>query len=293
LVALPLKCFAVLRFLYCCLDNDNSTTVPKIEHIWLRKNYGKDADKENINLLMIQLNSPQQNQDKQKPNSINSRVSPWLARIVYPLGCYMVMPLFFGKIEVIGRENIPKTGAVIVAPTHRSYWDALIIAYAVGRLASGRDLRFMTSIDHVEAPIKGWFIRHLGGFPVDTRNPRTDTVKHSAELLFDEEMLVIFPEGGIFRDNQVHSLKRGVAYIALDVASEQPDSGVKILPISIKYSQPYPTWGTDVKVEIGSPINVSDYLSDSLRQSSCRLTKALQTSLEQIHEQRSLVTSSS
>jgi 1-acyl-sn-glycerol-3-phosphate acyltransferase len=237
---------------------------------------------------MIQLNFSQQNLDREKSNSIDSRVSPWLARLVYPVGCYLVMPLFFGKIEVTGRKNIPRDAPVIVAPTHRSYWDALIVAYAVGRLVSGRDLRFMTSLDHVEAPIKGWFIRHLGGFPVDTSNPRAGSVRHSIELLSREEMLVIFPEGGIFRDNRVHVLKRGVASIALEVEAEQPGSGVKILPVSIKYDRSYPGWGSKVKVDIGLPLNVADYIGDSLRQSSQQLTAALKKALQDIHEEKKL-----
>jgi 1-acyl-sn-glycerol-3-phosphate acyltransferase len=232
---------------------------------------------------MIQLNSSQHNLEQEKSTSINSRVSPWLARLLYPLSSYVLIPLFFGKIKVTGRENIPQGDSVIVAPTHRSRWDALIVPYAVGRLISKRDLRFMVSVNEVKG-LQGWFIRRMGGFPVDTERPRIGSVRHSIELLSEEEMLVIFPEGGIFRDNQVHPLKRGVARIALDVAAEKPDNNVKILPISIKYSQPYPSWGSDVEIEIGSPIDVADYLSDSLRQSSQRLTTRLQVALQELHE---------
>ncbi|MGL5794572.1 MAG: lysophospholipid acyltransferase family protein, partial [Waterburya sp.] len=59
---------------------------------------------------------------------------------------------------------------------------------------------------------------------------------------------------------------------------------VKILPVGIRYSQPYPSWGTEVKVNIGSPLTVADYLNDSLRQSSQKLTLALQKSLEKLYE---------
>jgi 1-acyl-sn-glycerol-3-phosphate acyltransferase len=97
-------------------------------------------------------------------------------------------------------------------------------------------------------------------------------------------MLVIFPEGNIYRENLIHPLKRGVARIALEVELEQPGTGIKILPISIRYSQPLPSWGTNVRVEIGSPLQVSDYLNGSLRQSSQKLTAALQTSLEKLHK---------
>ena len=121
---------------------------------------------------MNQSLSSQHNLSKEQINPINSRVSSWLTRLVYPLGCYVVMPLFFGKIEVTGQENIPKTDPVIVAPTHRSRWDALIIPYAVGKLVSGRDLRFMVSANEVKG-LQGWFIKRLGGFIAFLNSPHS------------------------------------------------------------------------------------------------------------------------
>ena len=96
----------------------------------------------NLSSLMTQL-KPQHNSlscsKSELSDKLTSRVSPWLSKIVYPIGCYLVLPLFFSKIKVNGIENIPINEPVIVAPTHRSRWDALIVPYAVGRLSSGRD----------------------------------------------------------------------------------------------------------------------------------------------------------
>jgi 1-acyl-sn-glycerol-3-phosphate acyltransferase len=220
----------------------------------------------------------------------NFGVSPCVASIVYPLGYYIVLPLFFGRIEITGQENIPKTGPVILAPTHRSRWDALILGYATGRYTSGRDLRFMVTIDEYNKPIQGWFIRQMGGFPVDTQRPDFASLNYSVELLRSGEMVVIFPEGApgeegeVFRDNKIHPLKRGLALIALETELKQPDCKTKILPISLKYSEPYPSWGTDVAIKIGSPINVADYQTNSLRKSSQRLTGHLEAALKDLHE---------
>jgi 1-acyl-sn-glycerol-3-phosphate acyltransferase len=217
-------------------------------------------------------------------DELNSRISPWLAKIIYPLGCYFVLPLFFKKIQITGQENIPRNEPVIIAPTHRSRWDAFIVPYAVGRLVSGRDLRFMVSANEVKG-LQGWVIRRMGGFPVNTERPQLNSIRHSIELLQQgQEMLVIFPEGGIYNDYQIHPLKRGVALIALQAETDKSNRRVKILPVGIRYSQPYPSWGTEVKVNIGSPLTVADYLNDSLRQSSQKLTLALQKSLEKLYE---------
>ncbi|MEL6438783.1 MAG: 1-acyl-sn-glycerol-3-phosphate acyltransferase [Cyanobacteria bacterium J06621_8] len=235
----------------------------------------------------------------------DSHISPWLSRIIYSIGSHVVLPLFFGNIQIEGQENIPLHDPVIIAPTHRSRWDALVVPYALGRLVSGRDLRFMVSADEVKG-IQGWIIRHMGGFPVNTERPQISSIHHSIDLLkTNQEMLVIFPEGGIFNDEQIHPLKRGVALIALQTETSLCDESantsittqdlstpqnsvvasplsVKILPVRVHYSQPYPTWGTNIKVNIGVPLAVKDYLGKSLRKSSQDLTAAMQTSLQKL-----------
>lgn len=223
----------------------------------------------------------------------SSRISPWLARLVYPLGSKLVLPTFFNKINITGQENIPDKNPVIVAPTHRSRWDALIVPYAMGRMVSGRDMRFMVSANEVKG-LQGWFIRRMGGFPIDTEKPGVGSLKHSVDLLQDDEMLVIFPEGNIFRDRvtptsvdrTVHPLKRGVARIALDVVEENPDTEVNIIPVSLRYSESVPSWGADVWVDIGKPLNAAEYMKDaeSVRRASISLTKELESKLKEIHE---------
>lgn len=234
---------------------------------------------------MTQLKSSSDSQlSSEKTDELKSHVSPLLAKLLYPLGCHLVVPSFFGKIEIFGQENIPLHDPVIIAPTHRSRWDAVIVPYAVGRLVSGRDLRFMVSANEVKG-IQGWIIRRMGGFPVNTDRPQLNSVRHSIELLkSNQEMLVIFPEGGIFNDERIHPLKRGVASIALQAETDRSEEGVKILPVGIRYSRPYPTWGTDVRVDIGAALTVKKYQTKSLRQSSQKLTAALQKSLEELYE---------
>jgi 1-acyl-sn-glycerol-3-phosphate acyltransferase len=215
--------------------------------------------------------------------NIQSHISPWLIRWVYPLGCYWLLPTYFGNITIKGQDYIPKTDPVIVAPIHRSRWDALLVPHAVGRLVTGRDLRFMVMSSEMKG-IQGWFIRHLGGFPVDIHHPHASSLGHSVELLKQGEMLVMFPEGGIFRDHRVHPLKRGVARIALEVEAQQPKSGIKILPISIDYDQAIPRWGTNVTINISQPLDVASYQEAGMKKNSEKLTQDLENRLKYLYE---------
>lgn len=216
---------------------------------------------------------------------VTSHISPWVARLVYPLGRQIVLPSYFGSIEITGQENLPTEGPVILAPTHRAYWDALLVAYATGRGVTGRDLRFMVSVDHFKG-LKGWFIRRLGGFPVDTKHPAITTLRHGVELLQNKEMLVIFPEGDIFRDGYLHPPKPGLARLALSAESSQAGLGVKIIPISIRYSQTFVQWGCDVSFRIGSPLQVADYSTGAIKQNAKRLTQDLELALKELSGHR-------
>ncbi|MGB3612190.1 MAG: lysophospholipid acyltransferase family protein, partial [Elainellaceae cyanobacterium] len=189
---------------------------------------------------------------------IKSRISPWLASLAYPLGCRMVMPAYFGTITVSGQENIPTHGPVILAPTHQARWDALLVPYAAGRHVTGRDLRFMVTADEMKG-LQGWLIRRLGGFPINTRRPGIASLRFGMDVLLDQEMMVIFAEGGIFRDRQLHPLKPGLSRLAVQTELAQPGIRVQVVPMSLHYSETMPTWGCDVEIRIGEPLLVSDY----------------------------------
>lgn len=211
-------------------------------------------------------------------------VSPWLTSLFYPLGHYIVLPFYFGKIEITGQEHLPKDGPVILAPTHRSRWDALMMPYSTGQKVTGRDLRFMVTADEVKG-VQGWFIKHLGGFPVDIKHPAVSSLRYGVELLLDKQMLVIFPEGGIFQDGEVHPLKAGLARLALQAELSTPGLAVKIVPMSIRYRPRIPRWRSEVKIAIGAPISVADYANGGSGKKEARLlTAKLQMALKTLDD---------
>ena len=222
-------------------------------------------------------------------NITTSHVCPWFSPVAYFLGHNLVLPCFFRQIKITGQENIPKTGPVILAPTHRSRWDALLIPYATGRCVTGRDLRFMVTINECKG-LQGWFIRRMGGFPVNPQRPSIKTLRHGVDLLYQQESVVIFPEGGIFRDGQVHTLKAGIARLALTAESSHPGLGIKILPIGINYNQAYPQWGADARISIGITIPVVDYLNGCVKKDAKKLTQDLRTALQQLSNDRLMIT---
>jgi 1-acyl-sn-glycerol-3-phosphate acyltransferase len=212
---------------------------------------------------------------------VQSRVSPWLTKIIYPLGRYIVLPGFFREIEIIGTEYLPHKGAVILAPTHRTRWDALLTAYAIGPYVTGRSSRFMVSVNEMQG-LQGWFVRRLGGFAIDTTKPSPAVIRHSIELLHQGEMLTIFPEGNMFRDGVLHPIKEGLTRIATQAISLKPDLDLKIIPINLDYEHPYAQFRDRVTIELGKPLQVNDYQQFSSKTGAKKLHQDLVRSLEEL-----------
>jgi 1-acyl-sn-glycerol-3-phosphate acyltransferase len=207
-----------------------------------------------------------------------SQVSPWLAPVAYGLGGKAVLPFYFQDIMVTGQQYIPKTGPVLLAPTHRSRWDSLLVAH-IGKQTTGRYLRFMVTADECLG-LQGWAIKKLGGFPVNGQRPAIATLRHGVELLQQQQMLVIFPEGNIYRSHAIQPLKPGLARLAVQAGQSQPGLNIQIVPISLQYNQSVPQRGSRVHINIGKPLHTSHYSEDTpLKAQAQALTQDLQQAL--------------
>lgn len=243
---------------------------------------GDSVNLENFLYLQIAMTENKESQNSSALREVSSGFSPWLTPLTYLL-LNIILPLYF-KIKVRGQKNLPRKNAIILAPTHRSRWDPLIIAYATGWLVTKRQLKYMVSEEQTQG-FQGWFVRRLGGFPVDRHNPGISSIRHSVELLQNQEMLVLFPEGRIYKGNEIQPLQPGVARIALQAVSSKSDLNLKIIPISVFYDHPAPPpWRCGVQVNIGSPLEVKDFAGESTKKGAKKLTAHIESSLKQLHQ---------
>ncbi len=216
-----------------------------------------------------------------KEQTVASHISPWVAPFAYWLGNHGLVPWYFHHIDIAGQENLPRSGPVILAPTHRSRWDAVIIPFVAGRTVTGRDPRFMVTVNEIRGP-QGWLIRQLGGFPIDPEQPAIASLRHSIDLLAQGQALVIFPEGGHLSENRqagVNQLHPGLARLALKAETQHPGLETKVVPINVQYQPQIPRWGCSVKVQIGEPLIVKTYLDEGIKKGAKHLTADLDQAL--------------
>ena len=94
------------------------------------------------------------------------------------------------RLRVVGLENVPKTGAFIFAPTHRSTIDI-----PVASEATRRRLRFMGKDSIWKIKAVGKVMTALGAFPVTRGSADLEALKRCIAVLQSGEPLVMFPEG--------------------------------------------------------------------------------------------------
>lgn len=193
-------------------------------------------------------------------------VEPWLYWSLFPIH-RAFLKLYFGSIDIQGREHLPEKGPFVLASKHFSRWDPLVLS-----LLSKEPLRFMTNANQFEG-IQGWMIERLGAFPVNLSRPSVSSFRCAIELLQAGQKLVIFPEGGIVRDRPLREFKTGLARLVLQ-AEANGDMEVPILPIALSYS-PDATVRANVSIQISLPLYTSAYRQETDKQSAELITQTL------------------
>ncbi len=176
----------------------------------------------------------------------------------------IVLSLFFSKKKIINNGfSIPPNSSIIIAPTHRSRWDGLVLTMAMGRRVTNKDCRFMVTKSEMTG-IQGWFLKRLGCFSINQLSPSLSTLRYAVNLIVKREQLVVFPEGKINKYGKKLDFKEGLFRLAL-LATKKTDS-IIILPIGIAYSKVSPKFRSEFCLSFGKPILMSDCLTFNIKE---------------------------
>jgi len=208
----------------------------------------------------------------QREQSLCNGISPWLSPLAMLLTQDVALKGFFRRLTVIGGDHLPRQGPVLMAPTHRARWDALILPHAAGRRVTGRDCRFMVTLDEMKG-LQGWFLHRLGCFPVNQARPQLASLRYAVDLLEAGQQLVVFPEGRIMREPGPIRLMQGLSRLALLASSHGLQ--VPVLPIGIAYGHPVPRFGDRAALAFGAPLRVEGHGREAAKRFSDQLAAAM------------------
>ena len=126
------------------------------------------------------------------------------------------------KLSCYGRENIPKEKRrLIIACNHISFADpAVIICFFP------YSIHFIAKSELFENPLTAFFMSNLNAFPVRRGMSDRSAVKYACDILSQDKILGIFPEGRRVRSAIPEKAKRGVAFIS-------KRTGADVLPVSL------------------------------------------------------------
>ena len=201
-----------------------------------------------------------------KKTSINTAhsVNPFLGFLAMFVTQDIVIKIFFSQIKIQNNSfSIPKNSAIILAPTHRSRWDGLVLTKAMGRRITNKDCRFMVTKSEMKG-IQGWFLKRLGCFSIDQLSPSLSILRYAVNLIVKKNQLVVFPEGKINKYGKKLSLKEGLYRLAL-LAAKKTNS-IFIIPIGIAYSQVSPKIRGKVCLSFGEPLLVNKNPNFSIKE---------------------------
>lgn len=158
--------------------------------------------------------------------------------------------------DIIGADNVPAEGPVILASNHLSFADSVVIP-----LAAPRQVAFLAKDDYwTGTGLKGLVSRNfftaIGSIPVDRDDPRA--AQTSLDLALDHlrggGAFGIYPEGTRSRDGLLYRGRTGVAWLALT-------AGCPVVPVSLTGTDKLQPVGSTlpkrvpVRVEFGAPID--------------------------------------
>ena len=127
---------------------------------------------------------------------------------IFKVICKFVFGVIF-RTRVIGVENVPREGSLIVAANHLSNWDPPFLGTFLGR-----EICYMAKEELFKNPIFAAAIRALHVFPVKRGSADKTAIKHAVKLLKDGQCLGIFPEGTRSKTGKIGKAESGVALIA-------------------------------------------------------------------------------
>jgi 1-acyl-sn-glycerol-3-phosphate acyltransferase len=181
-------------------------------------------------------------------------------------------PLF--RVQIVGAERLPRTGAYIVAPTHRSITDVPFTSFT-----TTRTIRFLAKEELMSTGVGKWVFTRLGAVPVERGAADRAALRVLEQVLREGDPVALFPEGTRAEGPRLASLYDGAAYLSVKL-------GVPIVPIGIGGSEHILPKGSvfprlhKVAVVVGDPLEPPRIDGGSRRRAATKLTDELATELQ-------------
>lgn len=183
-----------------------------------------------------------------KADSIRGKVFQIFLKLIV---CPLARLIWIRQVE--GMENIPKSGALIVAANHQSYLDFICLVSVFPRR-----LTFLSAEKFYDSRFWRPVMEYTGQIKVERNSiDKADSIMKALQVLERSDVLAIFPQGTRSRTGEIGKFYPGAARFALQ-------TGAPVLPVGIKGAydawpahQSRPKFKKMIGINIGRPLHFS------------------------------------
>ena len=177
----------------------------------------------------------------------------------------LALKLSYRTIKYVGRERLPKDGAIIFAPNHtNALMDAMVIL-----AMDHRPKVYVARADIFRNPRIAKILKFLRIMPImrmrdgmDEVRRNNETIEKAVDVLRDKVPFCIFPEGTHQAKYSSLPLSKGIFRIAFQAQELMPDMPLYIVPVGLRYGNFF-RFRSTVRVQIGEPINVGKFVAEN------------------------------
>ncbi|WP_338470109.1 lysophospholipid acyltransferase family protein [Niallia sp. XMNu-256] len=170
---------------------------------------------------------------------------------LYPLGRAICSGLLYPiyNYQIIGRENFPKDGGVLLCSNHISNLDPPTVG-----IAAPRPVHFMAKEELFSAPVIGKILPHINAFPVKRGMSDREALRTGLKVLKEGQVLGLFPEGTRSKTGELGKGLAGAGFFALR-------SKASIVPCAVIGSyKPFQR----IKIVFGKPIDFTEHRNNKV-----------------------------
>jgi len=193
------------------------------------------------------------------PASPPAEVAPVGFTYYFGRGLLVSLTRLIYRPRIEGRENIPRTGKVILASNHLSFIDSLVIP-----MFSPRPVYFLAKSSYFEGKgVRGWISRQfftaIGATPVErgAGQAALDALDQQRRILASGRAIALYPEGTRSLDGRLYKGRTGVAFLALEEGAQVVPVGLigtnDAMPVGAKMPKRHPR----VTIRYGEPIDLT------------------------------------
>lgn len=188
--------------------------------------------------------------------------------------------------KIIGRKNVPKRGAVILASNHRSFIDSPAITIMAPRKVSFLAKQEYFTGTGFRGALSRAFFGGIGAIGVErgAGAAAQQALDLGLARLQEGEAFAIYPEGTRSLDGRIYRGRTGVAWLALT-------SGAPVVPVALTGTQDVQPVGSRipklarVTIEFGKPIDLSTFGEASSGRARRHATDAVMAAIQEMSGQ--------